>query len=136
MLQAMTPELFWALACAFMTSIFWAPHILMRIIEMKPYEAFRDPYHDRPTQAPWAQRAIRAHTNAVENLAVFGILAMSIQILNLTSPATATAAKVYFLARLAHYCVYTLGIPWLRTPVYLTGFAAQTVLAGRLFGWW
>lgn len=134
MLHAMTGELYWALATAFMTSIFWVPHIAMRIVEMKPYSAFRDPYHDQPTLAAWAQRAIRAHTNAVENLAVFGMFALAIQVLGASSPTTVLAAKVYFFARLCHFCIYTLGVPWLRTPVYLVGFAAQTMMAARLAG--
>ena len=67
----MTPELFWTIATALLTSVLWVPHILQRILELGPYEALRDPTHDVDTKAPWAQRAIRAHTNAIENLLVF-----------------------------------------------------------------
>ncbi len=131
----MTPELYWTILTALFTSVLWAPHIIMRIIEMKPYLAFRDPFHDVSTRAPWAQRAIRAHSNAVENLIIFAVFAFAIQILSVGTALSALAASVYFFSRVIHYIVYILGIPWLRTPVYLTGFFCQMVLAATLFGW-
>ena len=33
-------------------------------------------------------------------------------------------AQVFFVARLAHAIVYTLGVPYLRTPVYLVSWLA------------
>ena len=131
----MTPELYWTILTALFTSVLWAPHILMRIIEMKPYLAFRDPLHDVPTQAPWAQRAIRAHTNAVENLIIFAVFAFAIQVLNMSTELSATAAGVYFFSRVAHYVIYVAGVPWARTPTYLVGFGCQMILAGTLLGW-
>ncbi|MFV2005243.1 MAG: MAPEG family protein [Gammaproteobacteria bacterium] len=41
---------------------------------------------------------------------------------------TAVASIVYFYARLAHYLLYSIGVPALRTPAFATGFAAQLVL--------
>ncbi len=125
---ATSPELYWAVLSALLTSVLWIPHILQRIVELKLYDALRDPLHDVPTQAPWAQRAIRAHTNAVENLAVFGILALAVHVSAAGTPATAMAAAVYFFARVAHYFIYVIGIPWLRTPVYFTSFLCHWVL--------
>ena len=131
---AVSPELNWAINSAIFTSVLWAPHIVQRIVEMGPYCAFRDPRHDVATRAPWAQRAIRAHTNAVENLVVFGLLAMAVHVLGVGDAWTGLAAGVYFAARVVHYVVYVAGVPWVRTPVYLTGFLAQSVLALRLVG--
>ena len=130
----MSPELYWAIQTALMTAMLWAPHILQRIIEMGPYDAFRDPRHDSPTRAPWAQRAIRAHTNAVENLGVLAVLALSVHILQIGDATTAAAARLYFFARAAHYTVYVLGVPWLRTPLFLVGWGCLMVLGGRLLG--
>ena len=132
--ENMSPELYWMILTAAFTSILWAPHILMRIIELKPYDAFRDPRHDVATKTPWAQRAIRAHTNGVENLIVFGLLAISVHILEAGTALSATAASVYFFARVGHYVIYVLAIPWLRTPTYLVGFACQVILAGSALG--
>lgn len=131
----MTPlssELYWLVATAVFTSVLWAPHILQRIYEMKPYAAFRDPRHDHATQAPWAQRAIRAHSNAVENLVIVAVLVMAIEMSGAGTQATATAMMVYFYARVAHFAIYVLALPWLRTPMYLVGFACQMVLAWHL----
>ncbi len=128
------PEIYWAALAAVLTALLWVPHILQRIIELGPYEALRDPRHEVPTKAPWAQRAIRAHDNAVENLVVFGILALAVGLLGLGDGLTAGAAGLYVAARLLHYPVYVLGLPWLRTPAFLLGFGCQLVLAGRLLG--
>ncbi len=102
---------------------------------MKPYLAFRDPLHDVPTQTSWAQRAIRAHTNAVENLIIFAVFAIAIQVLNMSTELSATVAGVYFFSRVAHYVIYVAGVPWARTPTYLVGFGCQMILAGTLLGW-
>ena len=130
----MTPELYWTVLTTLLTSFLWVPHIAQRIIELMPYDAFRDPLHDVDTKAPWAQRAIRAHTNAVENLVVFGILALTVHALGASTELTAFAAAAFFFARLAHYVFYVLGTPWLRTPMFLIGFACQMVMAGTLLG--
>lgn len=130
----MTPELYWTVLTTLLTSLLWVPHIMQRIFELKSYEAFRDPRHDVDTKAPWAQRAIRAHTNAVENLVVFSILALTVNALGAGTPLTALAAVVFFFARLAHYVFYVTGTPWLRTPMFLVGFACQLAMAGTLLG--
>ncbi len=132
----LSAELYWTILTALLTSVMWLPHILQRIIEMKPYRAFRDPRHDEPTMAPFAQRAIRAHTNAVENLVVFGFLAVSVHISGMGNTLTVLAAQVYFFARAAHFIIYVAAVPWLRTPIYLVSWACQIVLGGRLLNWW
>jgi uncharacterized MAPEG superfamily protein len=39
---------------------------------------------------------------------------------------------VFFLARVGHAIVYMLGIPYLRTPVYLVSWAAVLMIAAQL----
>ncbi len=128
------PELYWAIVTAIFTSLLWVPHILQRVMEMKPHDALRDPEHDAPTKAPWAQRAARAHTNAMENLPIFALFCIAIQMTGMGDSMTATAAMIYFYARVAHYIVYTLGLPWLRTPIFAVGFAAMGAIGLRLVG--
>lgn len=130
----MTPELYWTVLTTLLTSLLWVPHIVQRIIELMPYEAFRDPHHDVDTQAPWAQRAVRAHTNAVENIVIFGLLALTVHTLGAGTAFTAFAATAFFFARFAHYVFYVLGTPWLRMPMFLIGFVCQLVMAGTLLG--
>ncbi len=38
-----------------------------------------------------------------------------------------------FWARLAHYIIYTMGVPVLRTLTFVAGFAAQLVLVLAIF---
>lgn len=131
----MTPlssEIYWLVLTTVFTSLLWAPHILQRILEMKPYAAFRDPRHEIATQAPWAQRAVRAHTNAVENLVVVGILVLVLEQMGAGTPLTAAAMMLYFYSRVAHYAIYVLALPWLRTPTYLVGFGCQMVIAWQI----
>ncbi len=130
----LSTETYWLVLTTVFTSVLWAGHILQRIIEMKPYAAFRDPRHDEPTKAPWAQRTIRAHTNAVENLVVFGVLVIVLEISGGNSTFTAGAAKLYFFSRVVHFFVYTFAVPWARTPIYLVGFGCQMAIAWVLLG--
>jgi uncharacterized MAPEG superfamily protein len=39
------------------------------------------------------------------------------------------AAKIYLIARVVHYVVYTAGIPVIRTLAFLTGFGATLTFA-------
>ena len=91
---------------------------------------------ERPGETPaaWAQRAYRAHRNAIESLAVLAILVLTAHALN-NGPAlalVAQAAKVYFFARLVHYIVYTAGIPMLRTLAFFVALGALFAMAYAL----
>jgi uncharacterized MAPEG superfamily protein len=44
----------------------------------------------------------------------------------------ATAAEVYFFARLTHYVVYAAGIPVLRTLAYFVGLGATLAVLWTL----
>jgi uncharacterized MAPEG superfamily protein len=44
-------------------------------------------------------------------------------------PAVATAACVYFWARVVHAVAYTAGVPWVRTLSFVVGFAMQMWVA-------
>src|SRR6516165_2329463 len=84
-------------------------------------------------QSAWAQRMIAAHDNAVENLVIFAPLVLATQQLSISTPATVFACMLYFWSRLAHYVVYTLGIPVLRTLAFVGGFVAQVILVLAFF---
>ena len=86
----------------------------------------------KPGQSPkaaWANRLMWAHTNAIENLAVFAPLAIMVHLLGISSTATQLAAAVYFFTRLAHVLIYSAGVPLLRTITFVIGFVAQMTLA-------
>ncbi len=131
----MTPELTWLTATALITALMWVPYIVMLIGQMGLAAALTDPHHETGLEARWAQRAKRAHTNAVENLVVFAPLAVAVHLTGTSTTATATVCAVFFYSRLAHYVVYTAGIPVIRTLLFAVGWVCQMILALTLLGW-
>jgi len=131
-MQHPTPELFWLTLTVLFTATLWVPYILQLIVQMGVVGAFWDPYHETPHEARWAQRAKRAHTNAVENLIVFAPLALALTMIGAGSPLTAYASALFFFVRVAHYFAYTLAIPLVRTLLFIAGFGCQVVLGLRL----
>ncbi len=134
MILSQTPELYWLLLTLILTGLLWSPYIVQLIVQLGPVKALWDPTGAHPHDADWALRARRAHYNAVENLAVFAPLVILVYMLKLGDGLTATAAMVYFFARIAHYLIYLAAVPVFRTAVFLVGFGCQSVLALRLLG--
>jgi len=130
----MSIEIYWLTLTALMTALFWVPYVLNRFIEIGILPAITNPNTDAKPRAAWAQRMMNAHSNAVENLVVFAALAMSIHLTGTSTELSATAVKVYFFARLAHFVAYSLGVPLMRTLLFLVGFACQMILALTLLG--
>ena len=123
----MTPELTkltWVLA---LNAIIWLPYVLNRIMVWGLVDAVGYPENPKPL-APWAERARKAHYNAVENLVVFAAAVLILNAAGVSNDATVMACTVYFWARLVHYIVYTAGIPWLRTLSYAVGWICNVVL--------
>lgn len=131
----MSPELTWVAATALITALMWVPYILSLIGQMGVINALSDGEHDTKLEAAWAQRAKRAHINAVENLVIFAPLAIGVHVAGAGNSTTAAACAVFFFARLAHYGIYTLGLPWVRTPVFAISWLSLIVLALTLLGW-
>lgn len=117
-----------------MTAIFWLPYILNRIMVRGLMGAMANPAENDKPVAQWAIRAKAAHSNAVENLVIFAPLVIVTHVAGYSNSLTISACMIYFLARLAHFVVYTLGIPVVRTLSFAIGFFAQAVLALNLLG--
>jgi uncharacterized MAPEG superfamily protein len=129
----MSPELLWLTLTVAMTGLFWIPYVLNRIVLSGVTAAMDNPPAEGFRAAPWAARQMCAHKNAVENLVVFAPLVLITQALGISTGVTATACVMYFWARLAHYIIYTLGIPVLRTLSFAAGFIAQAMLVLAIF---
>ena len=125
-----TELLYLALVTAF-TGLLWIPYILDRVLVWGLMDAVGYPENPKP-QSPWAQRMKKAHANAVENLAVFAALVLLANAAGVSSPSIATAAIVYFWARVVHAASYTFAIPWVRTVAFTVGFFAQATVAWQL----
>lgn len=130
----MKAELYWLALTALMTALFWLPYILNRLIEMGIGQAVLNPNSDPSPKALWAKRMMRAHQNAVENLVIFAPLVIVLHLTGSSTHLTVTAAMIYFFARLAHYLVYTFGIPGLRTVTFAIAFACQLIIGLTAIG--
>lgn len=112
----------------------WIPYILARMVTWG-IPTFLNNYPEgfpatEPQPPLWAQRAQRAHLNMVETLPAFAAVVVAAGALSSSAsyPIIATWAQVFFFARIGHAVVYTLGIPYLRTPVYLVSWAAVLMI--------
>ncbi len=127
----MKTELLYLVYVAALTGLLWIPYILDRVAKWGLAGAVGYP-ENPPPQSPWARRMIKAHYNAVENLAVFAALVLAAHALGVGGGAIATAAVVYFWARVVHLIAYTLAIPWVRTLAFTVGFFAQAAIAWQI----
>jgi len=127
----MKPELLYLVYVTALTGLLWVPYILDRIATWGLGAAVSYP-DNPPAQSAWARRMMKAHHNAVENLVVFAALVLAAQDLGISNSAIATAAMVYFWARLVHVLAYTFAIPWVRTLAFTVGFLCQAAIAWQI----
>ena len=127
----MKTELWYLVCVTVLTGLLWIPYILDRVLVRGLIDAVGYPDNPKP-QSRWALRLMRAHANAVENRVVFAVLVLAAHALGVSNSAIATAAMVYFWARVVHALVYTFGIPWLRTLSFTVAFLCQAVIAWQL----
>lgn len=76
----------------------------------------------------WAQRAKRAHYNAIESLAPFAGVVIVAHLTGSANAATAVWSMIYFWARVAHYFAYISGLPFVRTTFFTVGWIATLVI--------
>jgi uncharacterized MAPEG superfamily protein len=129
--SAMKPELLYLVLVAAFTGLLWVPYILDRIAVRGISDAVGYPENPKP-QSPWAQRLMKAHANAVENLAIFATLVLAAQAIGISNGTIAAASIVYFWARIVHAVAYTMAVPWVRTLAFAVGFFAQAAIAWQL----
>ena len=127
----MKPELLYLTMVTAFTGLLWLPYILDRIAVRGIGDAVGYPDNPKP-QSPWAQRLMKAHANAVENLVVFATLVLAAHALGISNGMIATACMIYFWARVVHALAYTFAVPWVRTLSFAVGFFAQAAIAWQL----
>ncbi|MEE9303662.1 MAG: MAPEG family protein [Thiotrichaceae bacterium] len=131
----MTTELYWLILSILLTAVFWLPYIVNRLAEQGFLTALWDPDGETVTKVPWAERLMRAHVNAVENLVVFAPLVIISHVLGMNTELTSFATMLYFFSRLAHVILFTLRVPVLRIISFFGGFIAQMILVLTLLQW-
>jgi uncharacterized MAPEG superfamily protein len=118
-----------------MTALFWVPYVLNRMVMNGLGGTLAGGAPDSGTLSLWAQRAMKAHTNAVENLAIFAPIVLTAHVLGISNAATKAAVVVYFFARLLHFLVYSAGIPAARTLTFTAGWLAQVAIIASILRW-
>jgi len=123
-----------------LTLLLWTPYIVARLFNWG-IGTFLNNYpknfpQEEPPQPLWAARAQRAHLNMVETMPAF--VAVVIGALQLGEGNTAVVATIaswsaiFFWSRVVHAAVYIIGVPYLRTPVYLVSWFAILMIASTL----
>jgi uncharacterized MAPEG superfamily protein len=80
----------------------------------------------------WAGRARRAATNMIENLVLFVPLVLVAHLAGRSNATTVLGAQIFFFARLAYAFVYPIGIPYLRTLVWVVSIVGLVLIFSQL----
>lgn len=81
-----------------------------------------------PALTGWAGRADRAHHNMLENLVLFAALVLAASVAGKSNDTVVLGAQIFFWARVAYAGVYLIGIPWLRTGVWLVSMVGLVLI--------
>lgn len=129
---SLPPEFFWLGLTLLATALMWPLYVLDRLARNGIATTLGFNRDREIIQSPWAARAKAAHANAIENLVVFAPLVIIAHLMSVSTALTVMAAVAYFAARVAHYFIYMLGIPVLRTLAFAAGWVAQLVFVGAV----
>jgi uncharacterized MAPEG superfamily protein len=132
--DTLSPDLYWLAATAVMTMLMWMPHILWLIIQEGLGKALMDGNHVLQVKPMWAKRSQKAHDNAAATLAAFAVLVLVAHIVGADVEVIGQLAMIYFILRALHYLVYVLGLPVIRTVIYLMSVGIQIMIAVHIFG--
>ena len=114
-----------------LTLFMWVPYVLSGIINDGLIASFKW-QGDEKQRYVWAERAKRAHYNAIENLIPFAAIVIVAHLAEISNDATASAAISYFWLRAIHYVFYTLGISYIRTPAFILSWLAQICIVYQI----
>ncbi len=110
------------------------PYILDRVLVRGLFGALANYSQDAKPQSEWAQRACRAHTVAVETFVAFAPLAIIAMIKLPEDNYPGILAMTYFIGIFAHYWIYLIGIPMLRTLAFVLAMLSTLGLGLRVLG--
>ncbi|NBO21705.1 MAG: MAPEG family protein [Rhodobacteraceae bacterium] len=129
----MTHELWILLGLALWTELLTFPPVLARA---SVPGGMRWIFYNRDTElqgvAPWGGRAIRAHANMADNLAIYGAVIFLAWATGAANSTTALAGTVLLVARMLHAAIYIAGIPYLRTAAFAVAQLAMLVYVWQI----
>jgi uncharacterized MAPEG superfamily protein len=87
-----------------------------------------------PEVHDFAGRTDRTAKNMLENLVLFTALALTAVVGGVADPNVELGARVFFWARLAYIPVYMIGIPYLRTTIWLVSVGGMAMIFVAIMG--
>ncbi|MEJ8846007.1 MAPEG family protein [Variovorax rhizosphaerae] len=85
-----------------------------------------------PEPTPLAGRAMRAGQNTLEGFVLFAAIALAAHAAGVDGPKVAMGAQIFFWSRVLYLPVYYAGITYLRTVVWLVGFAGLAIMISAM----
>ena len=86
-----------------------------------------------PPPGKLAGRLMRAQANLFETLPLFAAAVIMAEVAGKTGVLTLWGAGLYFAARLVYLPLYALGVPWLRSLVWLVALGGLVMVIAALF---
>ena len=123
----MKPELMWLLWAAALTVVQMLIAVSGATLQVG-LPMLASNRENMPVLTGWAGRADRAHHNMLESLALFASLVLIAVVAGKTNATTLLGAQLFFWARLAYAVIYLIGIPWLRTGVWLVSIVGLLLI--------
>ena len=122
--------LFWILAglLVFLANIYLSS--LIYFFQSETLSSHLGARDDDPEPSALAARARRSLANMQENIPFFltlGVLALIIE--GTDMPQAILGAQLFVFARAAYMALYVMGVPWLRSGVYLVGLVGCVMMA-------
>ncbi|MDB4220060.1 MAPEG family protein [bacterium] len=115
-------------------AIAWVPYLLDRIMVRGLVGAMANPSPDLTPQSDWAVRAKAAHVVAIQAFSAFAPLAILAMIRIPEDGYPNILAMTFFIGIFAHYVIYAIGIPVLRTLSFSLAALSTLALGLRVLG--
>ena len=115
-------------------AIAWVPYLLDRIMVRGLVGAMANPSPDLALQSDWAVRAKAAHVVAIQAFSAFAPLAILAMIRIPEDGYPNILAMTFFIGIFAHYVIYAIGIPVLRTLSFSLAALSTLALGLRVLG--
>ena len=115
-------------------AIAWVPYLLDRIMVRGLVGAMANPSPDLTPQSDWAVRAKAAHVVAIQAFAAFAPLAILAMIRIPEDGYPNILAMTFFIGIFAHYVIYAIGVPVLRTLSFSLAALSTLALGLRVLG--
>jgi len=127
----MTTDLWMLTASAVLCALLFIPYGIAQTIVWGVPVSIGNREHT-PVLPAWAERAIRAHRNMLENFTHFAALVIVGHLVGASNNATAIGASIFFCARIVHAAVYIAGVPFIRTVAFFAGLGGEAIILAQL----